>query len=389
MESLSQRVSAVETSPIRKLMDHIDSMSGVIKLHVGEPDFDTPIHIKTAAKQALDEGYTHYSHTAGLPELRHAIAEKLLRESRIKVDPETEITVTVGGYAALFSALQTVLDPQDEAIIIEPSWPSYKGLVRLAGGKPVPLCLDGPSYNLDISRLKDIITEKTKIVILNNPNNPTGAVYTSSQLKALASLARKYDLCVLADEVYEKIIFDKAIHMSIGSFPEMKERTILINSFSKTYAMTGWRVGYVIANPRITSGIRRIHSFSVSCVSPILQKGALAALKGPQDCVKNMVEGYKERRNITVEALNSIPGINCLKPKGTFYIFPNIQGTGLQSTAFAERLLRKGKVATIPGSAFGSSGEGHVRMSIAMSSETLLEAAQRIKRLCFARNSNT
>ena len=376
---LSMRVNSIETSPIRKLIDMVDKIPNVIGLHAGEPDFDTPAHIKEAAKKALDEGYTHYTHTAGLPELREAIAEKLRKENNVKADPETEITVTVGGFAAISSTLQAVINPGDEVIIPEPVWPSYEGHVKLAGGNPVLLQLKAPNYSLNTDLLREKTTERTKMVIINTPNNPTGAVYKPQELTALASIAKKHDLLVLADEVYEKIVFDDARHFSIAGFAGMKERTVTVNSFSKTYAMTGWRVGYVVANAQITAGLRRIHSFTVSCVSPILQKAAFTALTASQDCVRQMVKEYKERRDIAVEALNNILGFQCVKPKGTFYLFPDIQGVGLPSVKLAELMLKEARVATIPGSAFGKSGEGHLRMSIAVSRNNFLEAIERIE----------
>lgn len=378
-ESLSMRVNSIETSPIRKLIDMVDKIPNVIGLHAGEPDFDTPAHINEAAKKALDEGYIHYTHTAGLPELREAIAEKLRKENNIKADPETEITVTVGGFAAIFSTLQAVISPGDEVIIPEPVWPSYEGFVKLAGGKPVLFQLKAPNYSLNTDLLKEKISKHTKMVIINTPNNPTGAVYEPKELMALASLAKKHDFLVLADEVYEKIVFDGSNHLSIAGLAGMKERTITVNSFSKTYAMTGWRVGYVIANEQITAGLRRIHSYAVSCVSPVFQRAAFTALIASQDCVQQMVKEYKERRDIVVEALNDITGLNCIKPKGTFYIFPDIQGLGLPSAKFAERMLKEAKVATIPGSAFGKSGENHLRMSISVSRNDLFEAVKRIE----------
>jgi len=378
-ERLSIRVNSIKTSPIRKLIDMVDEIPDVIGLHAGEPDFDTPAHIREAAKKALDEGYTHYTYTAGLPELRAAIAEKLMKENNIKADPETEITVTVGGFAAIFATLEAVINPGDEVIIPEPVWPSYEGLVKLAGGKPVLFELNPPNYSLNTDLLKETITERTKMVIINTPNNPTGAVYKSQELAALASMTKKHDLLVLADEAYEKIIYDDTRHFSIASLAGMKERTVTVNSFSKTYAMTGWRVGYVVANGQITAGLRRIHSYAVSCVSPILQKAAFTALTASQDCVKQMVKEYKERRDIVVEAVNNISGFQCAKPKGTFYLFPDIQGVGLPSVKLAELMLREAKVATIPGSAFGKSGEGHLRMSIAVSRNNLLDATKRIE----------
>ena len=373
-------MKTLETSPIRRLIDLVGAIPDVIGLHAGEPDFDTPQHVKEAAKQALEEGYTHYTHTAGLPELREAIAEKLSRDNNLKADPASEITVTVGGFAALFATTQTVVSPGDEVIITEPSWPSYKGFIRLAGGVPVSLPLESPDYSLTANLLKDRITERTKMVVVSNPNNPTGAVYELQELEALATLAKKHDLLVLADEVYEKIVFDDARHCSIARLPGMQDRTITVNSFSKTYAMTGWRVGYVVANDVISAGIRRIHSYAVSRVSPALQKAALTALTGPQDCVTQMVRAYQERRGLTVERINAIHPLACVKPKGTFYLFPDASELGLPSTDLAEQLLRRVKVATIPGSAFGPSGEGHLRMSVAVSKTALAEAMQRLER---------
>lgn len=375
---LSKRVNSIETSPIRNLIDMVDKIPDVIGLHAGEPDFDTPMHIREAAKNALEEGYTHYAHTAGLLELREALAEKLLKENNIKADPETEITVTAGGFAALYSTLQTVIDPGDEVIVTEPTWPSYKGLIRLARGTPIPLQLKAPDYPLDVDLLAEKITEQTKMVVINNPNNPTGAVYSLKQLDGLASLAREHEFLLLSDEVYEKIVFDDSHHHSVASLAGMKEKTITANSFSKTYAMTGWRVGYVVANEQITAGIRRVHSYAVSCVSPAFQKAALTALTTNDSCVQQMVGEYKERRDITVEALNEIPRLRCIKPKATFYLFPNVQRLGLSSANLAEQMLKKAKVATIPGGAFGRSGEGHLRMSIAASKKDLLQAVKRI-----------
>lgn len=375
---LSARVASLETSPIRKLIDLVGKMPDVIRLHAGEPDFDTPLCIREAAKNALDCGYTHYAHTAGLLELREAIAEKAWKDNRVKADPETEITVTCGGFGALFATFLSVLNSGDEVLVAEPCWPSYKGFIRLAGGVPVFVKLAPPDYALDATSVQGKITERTKMVVLNNPNNPTGAVYDLPQLQVVASLAREHDLLVLADEVYEKIVYDDTRHHSFAGVPGMHDRTITVNSFSKTYAMTGWRVGYAIANPQITAAIRRVHSYTMSCVSPAYQKAAVTALTRAQDSVQQMVNEYKERRNIAVEALNRVPGLRCVKPHGTFYLFPDIRGLGLPSAILAEQLLTKAKVATIPGSAFGPRGEGHLRISVAASRGDLVEAVKRI-----------
>ncbi len=377
---LSARIASLETSPIRKLIDLVGRMPDVLRLHAGEPDFDTPLCIREAAKDALDDGFTHYAHTAGLRELREAIAEKAWKDSHVQADPETEITVTCGGFGALFATFLSVINPGDEVLVAEPCWPSYRGFIRLAGGIPVFVELAPPDFGLDAASVQGKISNRTRMVVLNNPNNPTGAVYDLPKLQAVASLARKHGLLVLADEVYEKIVYDDACHHSFASIPGMHDRTITINSFSKTYAMTGWRVGYAIANPQITAGIRRVHSYAMSCVSPAYQRAAVTALTRAQDSVQQMVNEYKERRDIAVEALNRVPGLRCVKPKGTFYLFPDIHDIGLPSVAFAEKLLTQLKVATIPGSAFGPRGEGHLRISIAASRDDLEEAVKRIDR---------
>ncbi|MEM2304590.1 MAG: aminotransferase class I/II-fold pyridoxal phosphate-dependent enzyme, partial [Candidatus Methanomethylicia archaeon] len=268
---LSRRVLAIKPSPIRKLIDIVETMEGVLKLHVGEPDFDTPKNIKEAVKKAFDEGYTHYTFTAGIPKLREAIAEKLKRENGVNADPENEITVTAGGYGALFSVMYAVIDDGDEVLIPEPAWPAYKGFIKLAGGKPIPIPLSPPEYNLDIKLIEEKISEKTKMIIINTPNNPTGAVYSEEKLKQLAYLAIKNGIYILADEVYERIVFDDTKHFSIASIPEARNYTISIYSFSKTYAMTGWRIGYVVAPEEVTSSIRTIHSYMISCISPAIQ----------------------------------------------------------------------------------------------------------------------
>ncbi len=376
---LSRRVLAIKPSPIRKLIDIVETMEGVLKLHVGEPDFDTPKNIKEAVKKAFDEGYTHYTFTAGIPKLREAIAEKLKRENGVNADPENEITVTAGGYGALFSVMYAVIDDGDEVLIPEPAWPAYKGFIKLAGGKPISIPLSPPEYNLDIKLIEEKISEKTKMIIINTPNNPTGAVYSEEKLKQLAYLAIKNGIYILADEVYERIVFDDTKHFSIASIPEARNYTISIYSFSKTYAMTGWRIGYVVAPEEVTSSIRTIHSYMISCISPAIQLAALEALTESQDYVEYMVNEYRERRNIAFNLLNEIPGVECVKPKGTFYLFPDFSKIERNSVSLAEKLLNEVKVSTVPGVAFGEAGEGHLRVSVAASKETIIEAIKKIK----------
>jgi aspartate/methionine/tyrosine aminotransferase len=384
---LSRRALTIKPSPIRKLIDTVESLENVLKLHVGEPDFDTPRSIKEAAKKAFDEGYTHYTFTAGIPKLREAIAEKLKQDNRIDADPENEITVTAGGYGALFSAIHAVIDEGDEVLIPEPAWPAYKGFVKLAGGNPIPLPLSPPEYRLNIKLVEERIGERTKMIIINTPNNPTGTVYGEEELRKLAYLALKKGIYILSDEVYEKIIFDDAKHFSIASIPEARNNTISVYSFSKTYAMTGWRIGYVVAPEEVTSAIRTIHSYMISCVSPAIQLAALKALTEPQDYVDYMVNEYRERRDIAFNLLNEIPDVECVKPKGTFYLFPDFSRIERNSLSLAEKLLNEVKVSTIPGAAFGEAGEGHLRISIAASRETIMEAINRIKK--FISNSSS
>jgi aminotransferase len=378
--SLSKRVQSIEPSPIRKIIDLAETRPDIIGLHAGEPDFPTPKHIVEAGSRALDDGYTHYTHTAGLLQLREAISRKLLEENGIGANPKTEISVTTGGFAAIFATIQATINPGDEVLIPQPSWPSYAGFVHLADGVPVPIPLHGPDFEPTRDEVNQRITERTKMIFLNSPNNPTGAVYSESCLLELAKLATEHGLLILTDEVYEKIVYDGNKHFSIASRPEFKNSTITVNSFSKTYAMTGWRVGYVVANEAITNGIRKMHGYMASCAAAPAQKAALDALSGPQDCISEMIEEYHRRRDLIVSGLNEIDGFQCEPPKGTFYAFPNISKLKLPSAKIAEQLLEQAKLATIPGSAFGEAGEGYLRLSFATSQRNILEALARIKK---------
>jgi len=380
--SVSKRVQSIEPSPIRKIIDLAETRPDIIGLHAGEPDFSTPKHIVEAGTRALDDGYTHYTHGAGLLQLREEISRKLLEENGIEANPKTEITVTTGGFAAIFATIQATINPGDEVIVLQPSWPSYAGFVLLADGVPVPVPLRGPDFEPSREDVNQRITERTKMILVNSPNNPTGAVYSQSCLLELAKLAKEHGLLILTDEVYEKIIFDGNKHFSIASRPEFENSTITVNSFSKTYAMTGWRVGYVVANEAITNGIRKMHGYMASCAGASAQKAALEALSGPQDCISEMVEEYRRRRNLIVKGLNEIDGFQCQPPKGTFYAFPNVSRLGLPSARIAEQLLEQAKLAAIPGSAFGEAGEGYLRLSFATSQSNILEALARIKKWC-------
>jgi len=377
--SVSRRVQSIEPSPIRKIIDLAETRPDIIGLHAGEPDFPTPKHIVEAGSRALDDGYTHYTHGAGLLQLREAISRKLLEENGIEANPKTEISVTTGGFAAIFGTIQATINPGDEVLIPQPSWPSYAGFVLLAEGVPVPLPLHGPDFEPSREDVNQRITERTKMILVNSPNNPTGAVYSRSCLLELAKLAREHGLLILTDEVYEKIVFDANRHFSIASRSEFRDFTIMVNSFSKTYAMTGWRIGYAIANEAITTGIRKMHGYMASCAPASAQKAALEALSGPQDCVSEMIDEYHRRRNLIVRGLNDIDGFQCTPPKGTFYAFPSVSKLGLPSARIAEELLEQAKLASIPGSAFGEAGEGYLRLSFATSQRNIQEALARIK----------
>lgn len=375
----SKRAQSIEPSPIRKIIDLSESRSDIIGLHAGEPDFTTPSHIVEAGVRSLRDGYTHYTHGAGILQLREAIARKLHGENGIEANPKTEITVTAGGFAAIFAITQATLDPGDEVLILQPSWPSYSGFVRLAGGVPVPVSLQGPDFEPSRKMLEHHTTEKTKMIVINSPNNPTGSVYSRDCLSSLAEFAQDHDMLVVSDEVYEKIVFDGNEHFSLASRPEFKDSVVTVNSFSKTYAMTGWRVGYVIANESITTSIRKIHGYMVSCAPSDAQRAALGALLGPQDCVNEMVGEYAARRDRIVKGLNEVEGFRCVAPKGTFYAFPDASRLNIPSAEIANKLLEEAKVASIPGSAFGAAGEGYLRFSFATSQQNIEEGISRVK----------
>jgi len=353
----------------------------IIHLHVGEPDFRTPDHVVQAAKSAMEDGYTHYTPPGGFFELKEAISEKLRQENRINVNPSDEVCVLSGGYNALYCAFQASINPGDEVVVLEPCLPQYWGDITLAGGKAVSLRLiEEDHFRPDLDDLKSKVNEKTKMILLNSPQNPTGAVMTKEDLNSIAEVAENNDLIAISDEVYEKFIYNDYPHISFASIPGMEKRTLTVNSFSKTYAMTGWRIGYVAGDSELVSKIRDISEHSVWCPNSIAQRAAIAALKGSQDCVSRMVEEFRRRRDIITAGLNEIDGFSCSSPKGAFYAFPNIKESGLSSMEMAQLLLRKAKVAIVPGVAFGSQGEGNVRFSFANSAENIHEALDRIEK---------
>lgn len=351
----------------------------IIHFEIGEPDFDTPEHIKEAAIKALKEGYTHYTPSPGIPELREAIAESIREEFGVEYTPE-EVMVTPSGKTAIFYALVTIIEEGDEVIMPTPSFPAYESVVRFLGAKPIFVELkEEEDFRLKPERVESKITSKTKAIIINSPHNPCGSILTRSDVEGLADLALKHNLILVTDDVYHKLIYDGFKHESVASIPDVKDRTILINSLSKTYAMTGWRVGYIAASRELINHMTVLQNNVVSCVPSFIQKAAITALRGPQDFIKGMVEEYTRRRNVIVSGLNEIKGFSCRKPLGAFYAFVNVKKIGLPDTELVEYLLKEAKVATLHGSAFGYGGEGYLRFSYATSMENIREGLKRIK----------
>lgn len=376
---LSFRVLEISESGIRRLFDLAQRSSGVISFGIGEPDYDTPAHIKEAGKKALEEGYTHYTPNAGFLELRDEIAKKLRRENRIEVVSE-EVMITSGGTAAIFLALSVLLNPGEEVLTPDPGFVAYEPIIKALGGKPVKYraC---DSFDIDLDDVAKKITSKTKCLIVNTPNNPTGAVYPEKTLRKLANLALQHNIFILSDEVYEKFIYDDEQHFSIASIPDAKPITITVNSFSKTYAMCGWRIGYFAAEKTIVDEAVKLQQYTLVHAPSIAQRAALAALRGPQDHIARMVRDYNERRKTVVKLLNEVNGFTCPLPKGAFYAFPRVNGLKMSSFELAEKLLREANVVTVPGVVFGEQGEGHLRFAYTIPVEKIVEGIERVKRI--------
>jgi aspartate/methionine/tyrosine aminotransferase len=349
----------------------------IIHLEIGEPDFDTPHHIVEAAKKALDEGWTHYGPTQGLPDLREAIASYICRTRGIRVGPE-HVSVVPGGKPVLFFPMLALLEPGDEVIFPNPGFPIYESMVNFLGATPVPMPLveeRGFSFDLDLLRAK--LSPRTKLLILNSPQNPTGGVIPSDDIRAIADLVRDRDLMVLSDEIYSRIYYDDP-PLSIATLPGMLEKTILLDGFSKTYAMTGWRMGYGVMPSWLVEAVNKLMVNSNSCTASFTQRAGIAALNGPQDDEDKMVAEFRRRRDAFCAALNRLPGVRCPIPSGAFYAFPNITATGWKSKPLADALLDNAGVACLSGTSFGAYGEGYLRFSIANSYENLMTAAGRI-----------
>jgi len=353
----------------------------IIHLEIGEPDFDTPKNIKEAAVKAMYAGYTHYTPAAGIPELREAIAEYIAKTRKIDVTPD-EVVVTPGAKPIIFFSILAYVNPGEEVLYVNPGFPIYESVINFIGAKAVPIpLLEERDFRLDPNFVKENITKKTKMIIINSPENPTGGVLTKEDLKAIAdSIAKRDDILVLADEIYSRIIYE-GVHESIASLPSMKEKTIILDGFSKTYAMTGWRLGYGVMRKDFAPKVTQLMINSNSCTSAFTQMAGVEALRGPQGEAEKMVQEFKKRREVIVAGLNGIKGISCKKPHGAFYVFPNIKKTGMTGRELQEMLLNKAGVATLSGTSFGKYGEGYLRLSFANSVENIKKALARIEEM--------
>lgn len=350
----------------------------VVHLEIGEPDFPTPRHIIEAAKRALDEGWTHYGPTQGQPDLREAIAAHVARTRGIPVGPQ-HVSVVPGGKPIIFFPMLALLEPGDEVVYPNPGFPIYESMIRFLGATPVPMPLEeSRGFSFDLNRFHDLLSHRTKMVILNSPQNPTGGVIPRAEMKAVADMLRERDLIILSDEIYSQIYYDRA-PVSITEFPGILEKTIILDGFSKTYAMTGWRMGYGVMPEWIVDAVTKLMVNSNSCTASFTQRAGLAAITGPQDSVGQMVAEFRRRRDAFCAGLNQVPGFRCAVPGGAFYAFANVQGTGMSSKDLEEFLLQEAGVAALNGGAFGVYGDGYLRFSYANSLPNLMDAVDRIK----------
>ena len=378
-ERVSPIVRSIPPSGIRRFFDIVAEMSGVISLGVGEPDFVTPWHIRESCVHGLQRGYTAYTSNYGLLELRQEIAKMIETDYGVIYNPKCEALVTVGVSEALDLAMRAILSPGDEVLVPEPCYVSYQACVTLAGGKPVSVSTSRENeFRVTVDQLAAAITPRTKALLIGYPNNPTGAVMPRDALAAIAQFAEKNDLIVISDEIYANLTYDGE-HTCFASLPGMRDRTILLNGFSKAYAMTGWRIGYALGNADFIGAMTKIHQFTMLCAPITAQIAAVEALQQGRPSRDRMVAEYDKRRRLMVEGFRNM-GLDCFEPKGAFYVFPSVQNTGLTSLEFAEKLLQAEKVALVPGNAFGACGEGYVRCSYAASSKNLSEALDRIAR---------
>ena len=381
--SLAARVDSLNTESAFKILAKANSLEAegrhIIHCEIGQPDFKTPSHIARAACDAINNGLTGYTPTPGYAELRETIAGFYSDNKQVHTN-KNEVVVVPGGKPVMFYTMLMLVNPGDEVIIPDPGFPIYRSCIEFAGGVPVPIPLrEEDNFKYDLNRLKDSLTPKTKLVILNSPSNPTGGVFDVEDLKAIAEILRdRPDIFIMSDEIYDRLVYDSDIAPSIAAFPEFKDRTIILNGFSKAYAMTGWRLGYGIMHEELAKKMELLMVNSNSCAASFTQIAANEALRGPQDSVAMMKEAFRERRDWLVDALNAIPGVSCVKPSGAFYAFPNISSFGIKSYDFCDRLLTEAGVAAAWGTSFGRCGEGFFRISYATSLDNLKEAVSRI-----------
>jgi aspartate aminotransferase len=381
---LSERMARLGTETAFEVLVRARALEAqgrnVVHLEIGEPDFDTPSHICDAAVNALKNGATHYGPAAGLPELREAIAEDSTRRRGVRATPEM-VVVTPGGKPIMFFVILALVDPRDEVLYPNPGFPIYESMIRYIGGVPVPVrLLEEKGFALDVDQLCDKVGPKTRLIILNYPHNPTGGIIPEAGLRAIADVAAKHGVPVLSDEIYGRILYDGE-HRSIAAMPGMESLAIVLDGFSKTYAMTGWRLGYGVMPAPMAQVVAKLQTNATSCTATFSQIAAVTALKGDQSSVDRMTEEFHRRRDAIVDGLRTIAGFQCVRPKGAFYVFPNITGTGFSSRALADRLLDEAGVACLSGTAFGEFGEGYLRFSYANSMENIQEALRRIRAL--------
>ncbi len=380
---LAQRMSHLGTETAFEVLARAKQLEKegkeIVHLEIGEPDFSTPQNITEAAIEALKEGYTHYGPSAGLPELREVIARYVADTRKILVDPD-EVVVTPGGKPIMFYSILALVDEGDEVIYPNPGFPIYESVIEFIGAKPVPIQLrEENDFRLDTDELKRLVTPKTRLIIINSPQNPTGGILTLEDLKAIADIARAQNVYVLSDEIYSRILYEGK-HHSIASLPDMKERTIILDGLSKTYAMTGWRIGYGVMNKSLAPHIARLMTNSNSCTASFTQRAAIEAIAGDQGEVDKMVNEFRRRRDVTVKGLCEIPRISCASPKGAFYVFPNVKKIGWDTKKLADAILSEAGVAVLSGTAFGRFGEGYLRLSYANSVENINKGLERMRK---------
>jgi aspartate/methionine/tyrosine aminotransferase len=381
MDRLGQETAFMVLARAKELEAQGRSM---IHLEIGEPDFDTPSNIVDAAIKALKDGYTHYGPSAGLPNFRECIADYISRDRGIKVGPKN-VVVTPGGKPVMFFSILALINRGDEVIYPNPGFPIYESMINYVGGKAVPIQLkEENEFRLDVADLEKLLTPKTKMLIINSPQNPTGGMLAKADLDAIAELVRDRDLYILSDEIYSKIIYEGE-HNTISAYPELLDRVIILDGFSKTYAMTGWRLGYGIMNTGLAGQVEKLMNNANSCTCSFIQQAGVEGLTGPQDDAQKMVAAFHERRDVIVDGLNKMDGFKCLKPKGAFYVFPNITGTGMSSKELETFCMEEAGVAVLSGTAFGAYGEGYIRFSYANSIPNIKEALSRIEKALASR----